>query len=67
MQNIEQKTAEAKMDLNDRSHLNVRLMYEVVEPILYPPEKNCSPSTQNRWRTVLQKLLKSQRNSRKEL
>ena len=63
MQNIEQKTAEAKMDLNDRSHLNVRLMYEAVEPILYPPGKNGSPSTQNRWRTVLQTLLKSQRNS----
>ena len=64
---IEQKASEAGMELNDRSHLNVRLMYEVVEPVLYPPGKNGSPCTQNRWRTVLRKLLKRQGNSTKEL
>ena len=64
---IEQKASEAGMELNDRSHLNVRLMYEVVEPVLYPPGKNGSPCTQNRSRTVLRKLLKRQGNSTKEL
>lgn len=59
------KQASAKgLDVKDRSTANVRLMYEVVEPMLYPPKKNGTVCTQNRWRTVVKKLRKQEKQEK---
>jgi len=56
---IEKKASDGGMAINDRSNTNVRLMYELVQPMLYLPGKDGTICTQNKWRTVVRKLRKN--------
>ena len=61
---IEKQASAKGLDGKDRSTANVRLMYEAVEPMLYPPKKNGTVCTQNRWRTVVKKLRKQEKQEK---
>ena len=52
---ISARAGDAGMDTTDRSSINVRLMYEKVEEVLYKTVKT-KRGTQLKWRTLLLKL-----------
>ena len=63
---IEKQASAKGLDGKDRSTANVRLMYEAVEPMLYPPKKNGTVCTQNRWRTVVPYLREQKKKEMKK-
>ena len=63
---IEKQALVKGLDGKDRSTANVRLMYEAVEPMLYPPKKNGTVCTQNRWRTVVPYLHEQKKKEMKK-